>query len=311
MRVTGNTFTNSLATQLNQLTARQYRLQNQAATGQRIHAPEDDPAAMQRTLALRDEQSRIQQFANNITALQDRATDSYNALRGVKKVSDRAGEIATLADDTRSSQELTTYAREISQLIQQAVQTLNAQYRGQYIFGGTASDHPPFTVATDSDGNVTGVTYNGNVTVAQNDIDDSSSVSVDVPGQNSSGTGPRGVVADSRSGADLFAHLISLQNHLRAGDTSAIASTDRPALTKDEDNLLYQISNNGAMQTRLQTAASRASERLLSLEQSISKEADADLTSTLVELSQAQNAYQAALQSGAMLMSTSLLDYIR
>ena len=82
-------------------------------------------------------------------------------------------------------------------------------------------------------------------------------------------------------------------------------------MQKDEDNLIYQISNNGAAETRLETAATIAGDRSLSLQQMISKEADADLTDTMVQLSQTQNAYQAALQSGALIMQTSLLDYLR
>ena len=119
------------------------------------------------------------------------------------------------------------------------------------------------------------------------------------------------MITDDRVGADFFNHLISLQNHLLAGDTNAISSTDAPALQNDENNIIYQISNNGAVQTRLDAAASSASDRSLSLEGSISKVADADLTQTMVQLSQTQNAYQAALQSGAMVMRTSLLDYLQ
>ena len=50
MRVTSNTFPNSLVTQLTSLTVRQNTLQNQAATGQRVRLPEDDPVAMRRVL---------------------------------------------------------------------------------------------------------------------------------------------------------------------------------------------------------------------------------------------------------------------
>ena len=39
--------------------------------------------------------------------------------------------------------------------------------------------------------------------------------------------------------------------------------------------------------------------------------ADADLANTLVRLNQTQTAYQAALQSGGKILSTSLLDYLR
>src|SRR5262245_5009682 len=311
MRVTSNSFTESFVNQLNLLSARQARLQQQAATGQRIRAPEDDPAAMQRTLALRSENQSVEQYAANIAVLKDRATKAFSALQAINKTSDRASEIATLAGGNRSPEELQAYAREVAQMIQQAVQTMNSKYRDQYLFAGTLSDQPPFVIALDGNGNVTSVTYQGNTNVAQSEIDTGATIAVDVPGENNTGVGARGLISDNRVGADFFNHLIALQNHLLAGDANAIQTTDVPALRNDEDNFIYHVSNNGAAQTRLETAATIAGDRSLSLNQMISKEADADLTETMVQLSQTQNAYQAALQSGALIMQTSLLDYLR
>lgn len=311
MRVTSNYFSNSLVNQLNLLTARQYKLQNQAATGQRIQSPEDDPAAMQRTMELRAEASSLAQYTQNISVLQEHANASYDALTAVKKISDRAGEIATLADGTRSPEELKTYGAEVTQLIQQAVQSLNAKYGNQYLFSGTLSDQQPFTVTTDANGLVTGVTYQGNSTVADTQVETGFTIAVDVPGENNSGSGARGLIADSRFGADFFNHLISLQNNLLAGDTNAIANTDRGNLQNDENNLLYHISNNGAVQTRLDTAASLAGSRSLSVKKMVANESSADLTDTIMQLNQTQTAYQAALQSSANLFGMSLLNYLR
>lgn len=106
MRVTGNTFTNSFLYQVQRLTARQQQLQSQASTGQRITALEDDPAAMQRVLNMKNEQKSLVQYKSNISTLLDRATSTFNAIKAVKTVSDRAGEISTLADGTRSRDEL-------------------------------------------------------------------------------------------------------------------------------------------------------------------------------------------------------------
>src|SRR5262245_18836956 len=106
MRVAGNSFIGSLATQLNQLQAQQYLLQGQAATGQRVQAPEDDPVAMEQTLNLQAESGRVAQYAQTIATLQDRANASYSALSGLKGISDRAEEIATQADGIDSDQDL-------------------------------------------------------------------------------------------------------------------------------------------------------------------------------------------------------------
>ena len=158
---------------------------------------------------------------------------------------------------------------------------------------------------------MTSVTYQGNQTVPESEISEGVTLAAQVVGSNTSGSGPRGLITDTRLGADLFNHLISLQNHLLAGDAAAIASTDQKAFANDEENLGAHIGNNGAVQARLEAAAAIASTRADSLEIQVSKEADADLPETLVRLNQTQNAYQVALQSGARLLNSSLLDYLR
>jgi flagellin-like hook-associated protein FlgL len=46
-------------------------------------------------------------------------------------------------------------------------------------------------------------------------------------------------------------------------------------------------------------------------EQLISKDADVDFAEATVRLNRSQMAYQAAIQSGAMIQRNSLLDYVR
>ena len=106
MRVTGTMFSESLVGQLSRLTTRQNQLQTQAATGQRISLPEDDPGAVRRTLDLQAESRTIAQQRKNIAALKEQATVSYGAMAALKRISDRAGEIAVLADGTRSPADL-------------------------------------------------------------------------------------------------------------------------------------------------------------------------------------------------------------
>jgi len=313
MRVAFTTFPNSLTSQLAALSAQQNRLQNQAATGKRISQLDDDPAAMRQVLDWQAQDNQLSQYRKNIASLQGEATSSYTAISGLEKLSARAGEIATLADGTKSPEELSTYASEITQLIQQGVQLMNSTWQGNYIFGGTQTSQPPFVATTNASGNVTGVTYQGNESVAESEIAPGATISVLAPGANTSGAGAGGVITDTRTGADFFNHLIALQNHLLSGDTAAIASQDRPALAKDQDNITSQIASNGLIQSHLSTADSLAQAQSLSVKQSISQASDADLAQTLTQLSATQTAYQAALQSGAQLLSQnqSLLDYLQ
>jgi flagellar hook-associated protein 3 FlgL len=310
MRVTSNTLTSELVRQLGALSTQQSQLQTQAATGQRISLPSDDPIASGRVLNLQTEAAAVGQYQKNIQSQQQVAEANYSVTQSLKKISDRAGEIATLADGTKSPAELNAYATEVSQLIRQAVQVANTKNNGSYLLSGTASDKMPYVLTNGANNTVASVTYNGNDSVNQVEIAEGITITAQTVGANTSGSGPAGLITDSSSGADFLNHLISLQNHLLAGDTTSIANTDRAQLGKDENNLITQVATNGAIQSRLETAATMAQTRMSSLQTSVSGETDADLAQTLVKLSQTQTAYQAALQTGASVLRLSLLDYL-
>lgn len=311
MRVTANTFSNSLVEQLNRLSIRQNRLQQQAATGQLLTLPDDNPVAMRRVMDMQGEAGLVQQHLRNVSRDQELATASFASIKSLKRVADRAGEIATLADGLKSAGELRALASEVDQLLQESVQLANAQNRGDYLFSGTRVDQPPFVLTLDAEGMVTGVTYQGNASVPEHEIAPGVTLSVQAPGANTSGSGGRGLVTDSRTGADLFAHLITLRDQLRSGDTTSIQATTRSQLEADADNLIHHLGTNGALQARLETSKAVLTQRGQMLEALVSKEADADLAETLVRLTEVQTAYQAALQSGGSILNKSLMDYIR
>jgi flagellar hook-associated protein 3 FlgL len=311
MRVTSNTFPNRLLTQLGDLAARQTKLQGQAATGQRVQLPEDDPLAMRRVLEMQAEAGGLDQYAANIGRLRDASTAAYSAMRSLKTLNDRAAEIATLADGLKSPQELAIYAGEIGQLIEQSVQAANTAHRGDYLFAGTRVDRPPFEVVRDAAGQVTAVNYLGNADAITAEISPNVLSEAQPVGANAGASGPRGLLSDARSGADYFAHLIALRDHLNAGDTQQVNSVDLANLARDEENFLYHYGHIGAVQSRLEAAIGLAKGQSFDIEKEVSGLVDADLAQTLVRLTQVQNAYTAALQTGGTILNTSLLDYIR
>jgi len=82
-------------------------------------------------------------------------------------------------------------------------------------------------------------------------------------------------------------------------------------LDKSELNFIDHFSSIGAKLARLETSETITTQQIAAVEPLISNETDVDLADTLVRLNEVQNAYTAALQSGSMLLRTSLLDYLR
>ncbi|MBC7365853.1 MAG: flagellar hook-associated protein FlgL [Undibacterium sp.] len=298
MRITNNTVSDQVIHQIQSLGGRQAKLQNQVSTGQKIFEAEDNPAAIGRVINLESEQRQIGQYGRNVTHALSLSQASFAGLQSVKKVSDRATEIGVLGAGVNGAAASAAYATEVDQLIEQSFQAANARLGNDYLFAGTAVDTAPFTVTRNAAGKITAVAYVGNTDRMAIPVSESSSLTPGVSGATNTGLG------------DFINHLVALRDALQANDPAAVGTVQTGLIT-DEDNLVSSIAEQGGIQTRIEAAQSQQVARSSTLESLISDETDADLPSTLVKLSQATTAYQAALQSGASIMKLSLLDYIR
>jgi flagellar hook-associated protein 3 FlgL len=306
MRISDSTFTDNFLNQIQQLQQQQNTLQEQSSSGLSVTLPEDNPSVMAQVLNLQTDSAANAAYQSNITQLQSTATISATAMNSLQTILSQVNDIATEASNgTTSSTQLATYATQVEDLIQQALQLGNTQDAdGNYIFSGTASDTKPFVVTT-TNGSITSVAYKGGTKVAESDIGPNTTVSAQVLG-----SGADGLFTNTSTGADVFGDMIALQQNLASGNTSAISSTDAPALSNDEDNVISQISANGVMQSALTAASNIASAQSTNLTTQISGDTSADLATTLTELTQTQTAYEAALESGTKVLQLSLVDFL-
>ena len=318
MRVTTNSFNNDLRHNIHKLAERQLRLQQQVSTGQRIDSASDDPNAMRRVLDLRNEQGLLRQYQDNITILRENTNMVYSTVQGFKKLSDRASEIAVVADGTKGPSALNAYAKEVDQLIEEAFRMANSKHRNVYIFSGTKGTTEAYTATRNADNQITSVTFEGNTSSAKIDIASHSTVEA-----NYSAEGANGVLKTNVAGTDFIQNLIDLRTEL----SDAASSTSTPAdkatalsnikgsvlsnLDLSELNFIDHFSSIGAKLSRLETSQTITNQQIAAVEPLISNEIDVDLADTLVRLNEIQNAYTAALQSGSTLLRTSLLDFLQ
>src|SRR5258708_6902438 len=298
MRIATQSITSGIISQLQDLSSRQTQLQGQVSTGQRITQAEDDPAAMGRVLTIQNQRNQIQQYKNNADQAMQVSQATYAGLQSIKKLSDRAGELATLGASVQSSSSYQAYATEINQLIEQGLQTANTKQGANYLYGGTATSAAPFSATRDVAGNITAVTYNGSTAGTSIPLSSTSNIS---PGTD-------GTTNQQLSG--FLNNLVSLRNALQSGNSSTVSGV-QTALHTSEDNIVNTMSEQGAVQLRIQVSQDQLTNDYTNLQKLISNDTDADMSTTLVQLNQSQTAYQAALQSSASIMKVSLLDYIK
>lgn len=297
MRVPTNSNYSSMLNQVQQLSARQTQLQTQVSTGQRISLPEDDPAAMARYLGLDAERRQLTQYYDNASHAKDLATSSYSGLKQLRSLNQRSDEIATLGSGVLSRDAAVAYATEVNQLLEQGLQTANIKFNNDYLYAGTAVDTPPFTATRDAAGKIVAITYVGNS--AQTSVQLSTTTSITPGTSGATNTGMQ----------DFLTHLVSLRDALTAVDTTAVASA-KTALETDSNVIIDSLSENGAVQMRIELQQTQQQTRLDNIGKLISSERDADMADSITKLSQASTAYEAALQSMAKIMSNSLLNYI-
>jgi len=307
MRVTHNTYPETLLSHLQSITRQMNSLQTQAATGQRITKISEDPAAGNRILDMQEEKEKIAQFSKNASRAQNINNSTISQLQNFVKISDRVNEIAVLANDLQGPTGMKGYAEELDEMIEQAVRGANTKYNGEYLFGGIASGTEPFTINTDASGKITdpdgvgagtAVTYAGAAEGPEFHLSESGKVAPFTEG------------ATNQKFADFINRMVALRDAMESGDTNAVTDTIRADLETSEDDLIFALSRQGSVQLRIEFDLNLNQQRYTDLEENISMEADVDLSQTIVRLTQIQNAYQASLQSAGRVLNSSLLNYI-
>ena len=299
MRVPTHQSSSAVLAQIQRAGVRQAQLQLQVSTGQRLRSIDEDPASAGRVIAMQAERARIIQFDRNADRAQEVSQASFAGLKALQQVSERAGEIVTLGGGISSPDALRAYAVEVNQLIEQAVQAGNSRLRDDYLFSGTATDTAPFAVTRDpGTGRVTTVAYAGNSDRPTISISENTEL-------------PMGASAATNSGIrDFISGLVDLRDALASLSNSAVASTC-PSLEAAENALLSGVSENGAVELRVQAIRLQQRARAENLEQLVSRESDADLAETMVRLGQATTAYEASLSSANRILQLSILDYLK
>jgi flagellar hook-associated protein 3 FlgL len=298
MRISTSSTADTVLSQLQRLSTRQAELQRQIATGQRIARPGDDPAAAGRLVAAGMERGSVAQFQRNTSAALEYSKTAYSALDQIKRVSDRAGELAVLGEGSLEAGAMRAYAAEVDQLLEQAASLGNTRFRNDHVFGGSAVDASPYTLTRDVDGKITAVAYAGDTGRLAIPLSDNATLE------------PTPDAATNTGLADFMNRLVGLRDALEAGDPAAIGAL-RGGLATSEDLLVSSLSEHGAVQLRIEVAQAQQKSRLDELDRQISAEADINLPEVIVRLNQTSQAYEAALSSSSSILRLSLLDYLR
>ncbi|MDB5979387.1 MAG: flagellar hook-associated protein FlgL, partial [Pseudomonas sp.] len=140
---------------------------NVVATGQevssqvRVNTAGDDPLGASRLLQLSQQSSMLDQYTSNITAAKTQLTQSETALDSIQTALQTAQELIIAANNgTMSDKDREANALQLTSIQNQVLSAMNTQDAiGNYIFSGSKSSTPPYSL--NSDGTYS---YNGDQT---------------------------------------------------------------------------------------------------------------------------------------------------
>jgi flagellar hook-associated protein 3 len=139
------------------------QFQAEAATGDRLIKPSDDPLAEVRVMTAQAQDQRLTTYLSNIQTASTQLNGGNTALVQVGDVLTQAKQVAIEASNSANDPtSLESLAQEVDGFLKQVVDLANSQDGSQYLFGGTASSKLPFAItATDYQNRPQTIAYQG------------------------------------------------------------------------------------------------------------------------------------------------------
>ena len=270
--------------------------QRTLSTGKRINSPSDDPVGVAIGLNIRRDQSAVAAWSRNVEDSQTWLNTTDTALGQALDVVQRARELAVQGGNgTLSANARALIAEEVKTLKSQFVEIGNSSLGGRFIFGGTATDTPPFDATTGTANTPV------NTGLISREVSQGSVMSVNVTADRLQGPGG--------ATPDVFTVLDDLATALQTGDMTAI-SASLGRLDAHQGNISALRGEGAAKINRLELTASRFEAQKIASGDQLSKIEDADMAQAITDLSMRETVYNAALATGARVIQKSLVDFL-
>ena len=112
-------------------------MDRQITSGQKLRLPEDDGMRLGRVLRLETQKGQLTQYQRNASYADEFLNAGHLNLDKLTELNQRAQEISRSAGSSLNGPAMETYSHEINQLIEEALNRINATHRKQALFGGT------------------------------------------------------------------------------------------------------------------------------------------------------------------------------
>jgi flagellar hook-associated protein 3 FlgL len=295
MRVTEGSIVFNFLADVNRSRERIVQLHSQLASTKRVLKPSDDPQATELILRLKNAIDRNEQFERNVADGQSMMEGTGSALDAFSNVMLELKDIVTRASNPSLGNGLGALADRVDQLLAEAVDIANTKLNGKYLFGGTQTLDPPFTLAADHSAvtaNPNGIT--GSVAYP---VGEGSTQVVNIDGQ------------EAFQGTQIFDLMIQLRNSMRSGAPPSAAQGN--GVSTMLEYVAGKAGKAGSLQQNLDALRVQLADQRVLLQELLSLHQDTDVAEATMQLKHYEIMLDAALNTGAQVIPKSLLDFLR
>jgi flagellar hook-associated protein 3 FlgL len=295
MRVTHRMLTQSVSKNIQNNLRMLDQRSRQLSVGRYFDRPSGDPVGAYKVMGISGGLALNEQYRRNIGGGITWLTITEDALSEAIDVVNRLRELSIYAaNGTLTPEDRATIAPEAEELYHHLIMIGNTKMGDLYLLGGHKTKEPPFIL---EDGMVE---YQG---------DDGERI-IEITTANTMAINIKGTVA---FGEDMegFRAVEDLLVALHENDPEKLGSGILTNLDNSLDRLLQARAEIGAKTARLLSTDDRLHGEHIHLRELRSKVEDLDVPEAITEFMMQENAYQAALATGARMIYPSLIDFLR
>jgi flagellar hook-associated protein 3 FlgL len=316
----GNSTISSIESDLNNIS----QTQEDLSTGFQINNPSDNPYGAALTISLNGQVSAYNAYQSNVSQGTAWVESAASSLESIQQTAQTVREMVVEgANGTMSSSDMADDAQMVLQYMSQIKESADSQYDGSYIFSGDDTTTQPYNTSATAADPSTEDQFNGNTNSISYAIGPSTQVAVNANLYSVLGSGNTGGTAGTSSNgggavqADgsggLLATMRTIYNDLTGtnGGTQTDLGNQLTNLDSNLSSLESVQATVGATQDSLQMASTRLTALTTSAKTDVGNVEDTDMAQATVTFSSEQASYQAALQSAADIIQTSLLSFLQ
>lgn len=309
MRVTNSMMARNFLNNLYASTNKIDTFQRQLSSNKKLNRFSDDPIGQFRSLELKARIDKIGQYTRNISDAKSWLVQTESSVMELNEIIKAMYDnVIDVSADTHAEVQKEIVANNLSQLKEQAFQTLNTVFGDKYIFGGYNTSKAPFT-DTGSE-----ILYNGInlITASDEEIDYimSQKLNYEVGRGSYINVSINGVQVLGTGEDNLFRIFDDLITALKNDEPAATISPFIEKVKSKQDDILNVITEIGGRIKRLEFLEERYSLDELNYETIRSGIEDIDMAEVITKLEMARTVYNAALAVGANIIQPSLVNFL-